>query len=222
MSVVIGAGSRRVATDHRAPSRATSPVPRLRASGDAVEFGRRDLALDASAPNRSSSRIRSTSPPTRPPTSLDAPKDWPVGLHLAALIAGDSGADGLAITGDTRYVADYLYREALSRLPEEDQRFLRRTAVVDQLCASLCDAVVDGVGAQERLRRLEAANLIRSQLLPAATASAITACSANPRPAGRNQRQRNPSPSAMRHPHLRAADGYEATGRLRRDGRRSA
>ncbi len=44
------------------------------------------------------------------------------------------------------------------QLPESVQRFLRRTAVLDQLCAPLCDALVGESGAQEQLRRLEASN----------------------------------------------------------------
>ena len=84
---------------------------------------------------------------------------WPVGLHLAALIAQDGAEDVVTISGDDRYVADYLYGEALSRQPEELQQFLRRTAVLDELSGPLCDAVLDDQGSQERLRRLEASNL---------------------------------------------------------------
>jgi LuxR family maltose regulon positive regulatory protein len=64
----------------------------------------------------------------------------------------------LSVAGDDRYVADYLYRESMAGLPEELQRFLRRTAVLDQLNASLCDAVVGEPGASEHLRVLEASN----------------------------------------------------------------
>jgi LuxR family maltose regulon positive regulatory protein len=56
-------------------------------------------------------------------------------------------------------VADYLYRESLIHLPETVQRFLRYTAVLDQLCAPLCDALLQGSGAQERLRLLEGSSL---------------------------------------------------------------
>ena len=56
-------------------------------------------------------------------------------------------------------MADYLYRESLIHLPRSVQRFLRRTAVLDQLCAPLCDALLDDSGAQQQLRGLEAANL---------------------------------------------------------------
>ena len=74
LSVVIGgvpAGSQLITA-----SRAEQPhLPRLRASGDAVEFGRATSRSTRPAPNRSSSGLRSPSPPTRRPTSLDAPKD---------------------------------------------------------------------------------------------------------------------------------------------------
>jgi LuxR family maltose regulon positive regulatory protein len=45
------------------------------------------------------------------------------------------------------------------QVPERDRRFLRRTAVLDQLCAPLCDAVVGESGGQDHLRRLEATNM---------------------------------------------------------------
>jgi LuxR family maltose regulon positive regulatory protein len=71
----------------------------------------------------------------------------------------DSHGQALTVSGDDRYVADYLYRELLLQLPESLQRFLRRTAVLDQLCAPLCDAVLEESGGQERLRGLEASSL---------------------------------------------------------------
>jgi LuxR family maltose regulon positive regulatory protein len=55
-------------------------------------------------------------------------------------------------------VADYLYRESLMLLPKKTQRFLRRTAVLDQMSAPLCDAVLGESGSQARLRALEASN----------------------------------------------------------------
>ena len=56
-------------------------------------------------------------------------------------------------------MADYLYRESLMQLPAGDQRFLRCTAVLDQLCAPLCEALLGEPDAQERLRNLEASGL---------------------------------------------------------------
>ena len=43
---------------------------------------------------------------------------WPVGIYLAALIANDTDGEALTVSGDDRYVADYLYRESLIQLPE--------------------------------------------------------------------------------------------------------
>jgi LuxR family maltose regulon positive regulatory protein len=84
---------------------------------------------------------------------------WPVGLQLAALIASESGGEGLTISGEDRYVADYLYRESLAKVPEKTQRFLRYTAVLDQLCAPLCDALLAGSDGQQELRDMEASNV---------------------------------------------------------------
>src|SRR4030095_15609794 len=85
---------------------------------------------------------------------------WPAGLYLAAVIASVSKGEVLTISGEERYVADYLYREALMQLPEDVQRFLRRTAVLDQLYAPLCDAIVEGSGSGGRLRGMEGTVLI--------------------------------------------------------------
>ena len=84
---------------------------------------------------------------------------WPVGLRLAAMIARDGDGEGLTVSGEDRYVTDYLYREAVMHLPPQVQRFLRCTAVLDQLCAPLCDALLAEPGAQQQLRSLEAANM---------------------------------------------------------------
>ena len=64
----------------------------------------------------------------------------------------------MAVSGDDRYVADYLYRESLSQQDAATQRFLRRTAVLDHLHGPLCDAVLDDSSGQERLQALEASN----------------------------------------------------------------
>jgi LuxR family maltose regulon positive regulatory protein len=81
-----------------------------------------------------------------------------VGVYLAALILRSEEAEDLTISGEDRYLADYLYRESLMLLPKKTQRFLRRSAVLDQLSGPLCDAVLGESGGQERLRELEASN----------------------------------------------------------------
>lgn len=143
-----------------AASRFEQPhLPRLRVSGDVLELRTSDLALDAVGAAQIFADAQVSLTPELAATVTERTEGWPVGIRLAAMIAHD-GADGeLAVAGDDRYVADYLYREALVHLPERLQRFLRFTAVLDQLCAPLCDALLGESGAQEQLRQLEAANL---------------------------------------------------------------
>jgi LuxR family transcriptional regulator, maltose regulon positive regulatory protein len=141
-------------------SRAEQPhLPRLRASGEALEFGLGDLALDVAGARQifATAEVRVT--PERAAAVTERTEGWPAGLYLAALIVKDSHGEESAVTGDDRYVADYLYREALIRQPEDMRRFLRRTAVLDQLCGPLCDAVLGSSDAAGQLRRLEAASL---------------------------------------------------------------
>jgi LuxR family maltose regulon positive regulatory protein len=189
-------------------SRSEQPhVQRLRVLGDALEVGVRELALDEAGAEQIFAGARVTLTRELAVAVTERTEGWPVGLYLAALIASDP-AGRQTISGDDRYVADYLYREALSQLSETDQTFLRHTAVLDQLCAPLCDAILDEPGAQEHLRRLEASNaflvpldrtrewyryhqLFREFLLG---------------------ELRRVEPEAIAKLHLRAADWYEANG----------
>jgi len=143
-----------------AASRSEQPhLPRLRASGEALEFGAGDLALDASGAWQIFANMQVSLTAELAAAVAERTEGWPVGLHLAALIAKEGHGPDRAVTGDDRYVADYLYGEALVRQPEDTQRFLRRTAVLDQLSGPLCDAVLGSSGAAGQLRRLEAASL---------------------------------------------------------------
>ena len=133
---------------------------------------------------------------------------WPVGLYLAAVIASDSHGDVLTISGDDRYVADYLYRESLMQLPEDVQRFLRRTAVLDQLSAPLCDAILDESGAEAQLRDLEATSLF---LVPLDRRRGWYRYHALFREFLLGELRRV-EPDVIAKLHLRAADWYESNG----------
>ncbi len=87
---------------------------------------------------------------------------WIAGLLLAALSVSDAADPETLISafgGDHYYVVDYLAEEVLSRQPEELQRFLLDTSVLDQLSAQLCDAVTGADSGAETLARLDDANL---------------------------------------------------------------
>jgi LuxR family transcriptional regulator, maltose regulon positive regulatory protein len=148
-----------------AASRSEQPhLPRLRASADALEFGASDLALDAAGAQQifANKQVRLT--PEQAAAVTERTEGWPAGLYLAAVIANQSRGQALTVTGDDPYVADYLYREAFIGQPADLQRFLRRTAVLDQLCGPLCDAVLGSSGSADRLRRLEATNMFVTSL----------------------------------------------------------
>jgi LuxR family maltose regulon positive regulatory protein len=141
-------------------SRCEQPhLPRLRAAGQVLELGAGDLALDAAGARQIFASAQVSLTPELAAVVTERTEGWPAGLYLAAVIARESRGQAPAVTGDDRYVSDYLYREALSQQPGDMQRFLRRTAVLDQLCGPLCDSVLRSCGAAGQLRRLEAAGM---------------------------------------------------------------
>ena len=194
-----------------AASRCEQPhLPRLRASGDALDFGVSDLALDSAGAEQifAGAQVALTSEQASAVT--ERTEGWPVGLYLAALVARDKSGLAATISGDDRYVSDYLYRESLSQLPESDQRFLRRTAVLDQLCAPLCEAVLGEPGAQRQLRRLEASN---SFLIPLDRRREWYRYHGLFREFLLGE-LRTVEPEVIAELHLRAADWYESNGSL--------
>src|SRR5262245_14639428 len=141
-------------------SRSEQPhLPRLRVSGEALEFGADDLALDAAGAQQIFANAQVSLSQEQATSVTERTEGWPAGLHFAAVIAKDSHGQAPDVAGNDRYVSDYLYRETLTQQPEDMQRFLRRTAVLDRLSGPLCDAVLESFGAAGQLRRLEAASL---------------------------------------------------------------
>ncbi len=71
---------------------------------------------------------------------------WISGLQLAALSMRDrDDADRFvrSFAGSNRFILDYLIEEVFRQQPPEVQDFLLQTAVLEQLTAPLCDAVID-------------------------------------------------------------------------------
>jgi LuxR family transcriptional regulator, maltose regulon positive regulatory protein len=99
---------------------------------------------------------------------------WLAGLHLAALSLhdrDDPAAFIKAFTGSHRYIVDYLGEEVLERQEPEIRDFLLHTAVLEQLCAPLCDALLEEAEDTPALRpssailhTLEKANLFLAPL----------------------------------------------------------
>lgn len=133
-------------------------LARLRMSGGAWEVTARDLALDARQARVVFERAGVTVSDDDLKMLVDRCEGWPTGIFLCVLLAR-AGGDPASISGDDRYLADYLYRECVGRLPDDTQAFLRRTAVLEQLSAAPCNALLQTDDARARLQEIEAANL---------------------------------------------------------------
>jgi LuxR family maltose regulon positive regulatory protein len=71
---------------------------------------------------------------------------WIAGLQLAALAMrqrSDLSQFVAAFTGSNRFVLDYLAAEVLDQLPARLHRFILQTAILERMCAPLCDAVLE-------------------------------------------------------------------------------
>jgi LuxR family maltose regulon positive regulatory protein len=64
-----------------------------------------------------------------------------------------------SFSGENRYVLDFLFEEVFQRQPREIQDFLLRTCILEQLCATLCDAVNLRQDSRAMLGILERRNL---------------------------------------------------------------
>ena len=87
---------------------------------------------------------------------------WVVGLQLAALALQNLPNDQDFIEtfhGTHRYILDYLAEEVLRQKDEEIRHFMFQTAVLEKICAPLCNAVTGKTDSQVLLLQLEQANL---------------------------------------------------------------
>jgi len=87
---------------------------------------------------------------------------WLVALQLLGLsLQGYANPGNLLeeVSGDQRYILDYLTDEVLGRQSQEVQTFLRSASILERLNSSLCDAVIESLGSQQMLEQLEQANL---------------------------------------------------------------
>lgn len=87
---------------------------------------------------------------------------WVAGLQLAALAIQrqeDVSHFIQNFAGDNRHIVDYLAQEVLEGLPAEDRDFLLKTSILERMCAPLCEFVTGQKSVQEKLERLEGANL---------------------------------------------------------------
>jgi LuxR family maltose regulon positive regulatory protein len=154
-------------------------LSRLRARGQLVDIRLDDLRFSAAEAGAFLENTMGLRLPVEVQALLaERTEGWPAGLQLAALGLrgrGDNEAFVRSLRGTDRFIADYLVEEVLQRQSPDVQVFLLQTSILDRLCGSLCDAVLQtheegsssvviGRHAQVMLEYLERANLFLTPL----------------------------------------------------------
>ena len=151
-------------------SRADPPfsLARLRARHQMTEIRQQDLRFEQSETAVFLNQLMALDLPETAVAALEKRTEgWVAGLQMAALsLQGQTDAEAYIqrFTSSNRFIFDYLAEEVLARRPEGTRDFLLQTAVLDKLCAPLCDAVLNIPEAadsqsQQILEQLESANL---------------------------------------------------------------
>jgi LuxR family transcriptional regulator, maltose regulon positive regulatory protein len=146
-------------------TRADPPLPlaRLRSTGDMVEVRMSELRFtpaEAAALVGRTAGIALADPDLA--DLVGRTEGWPAGVYLAALSLRGHPSPGTFVrqfSGDSRYIADLLIEEVLSRQPAHIRRFLARTAILGEFSAPLADAVLGSADAAEIIGTLERENL---------------------------------------------------------------
>jgi len=153
-------------------TRADPPLPlaRWRARSQLLELRQQDLRFTPEEAADFLNQVMALSLTAADVETLNRRTEgWIAGLQMAAVSLQnrpDTTNFVQNFSGSHRYILDYLMEEVLSRQPEEVVHFLLQTAVLERLCAPLCDAIseasdglVETNHAQTILEKLDTANL---------------------------------------------------------------
>ncbi len=144
------------------------PLARLHAQRELTEIRAPDLRF---TPEESAKFLTNVMGLTLEPTAIEAlearTEGWIAGLQMAALsMDGQTDpTDFLAGLGDSHhFITDYLLEEVLNRQPAARREFLIKSAVLERMSGSLCEAVTGVADGDTMLRELEQANLFIAPL----------------------------------------------------------
>ncbi|MFO7680460.1 MAG: LuxR C-terminal-related transcriptional regulator [Chloroflexota bacterium] len=152
-------------------TRADPPLPlaRWRARGQLAELRQQELRFTPEETADFLNRVMTLSLPTADVQILNRRTEgWIAGLQMAAVsLQGrpDAAEFVQSFGGSHRYILDYLMEEVLSRQPEAVTRFLLQTAVLDRMCAPLCDAILEAGEWRLRLSAHDEITTPHSQLI---------------------------------------------------------
>ena len=198
-------------------SRTALRLGRLRAERRCAEFGPADLAFDADEAADVLTLAGVDASKEDVHRLLERTEGWPAGIYLAAVALRervDLAAAPAKISGSDAYIVDFFRDELMVRESPETVRFLLRTAVLGQLSAALCDAVLDTTGSAARLAEIERRNLFLVPLDHHREWYRYHRLFAETLVAELRRRE----PGEEQRVHRRAARWYESTGRGRAGG----
>ncbi len=135
------------------------PLARLRAQGRLIEIGTDELALWGRDAETLIRRAGVLLPRQEAAALADRLEGWPAALYLAALSVR-SGADASTVSGDDRFLADFLEAEHLAGLSPAQRIFATQTSVFEQLTAETCDSLLDRSDSHRMLSSLEGAGVL--------------------------------------------------------------
>ena len=139
------------------------PIAALRVAEPLLEIGPYELALSR---REAEILLRASGvelDETELAELLQRTEGWAAGLRLAAFASSKTGRE--AVRRATTVTSPTISRsEYLSRLEPRVLRFLRRTSVLERMCAPLCNAVLSSRGSAAELEEIERANLFLVQL----------------------------------------------------------
>ena len=150
------------------------PLPRWRVRGLMSEIRDADLRFTEAEATVFLNQVMGLNLTTEDVTALEKRTEgWVASLKLAGLamqsptVLPQDRHDFVAnFTGSDRYIVDYLLEEVLHQQSPHIQEFLLETAVLDRLCASLCDDILtdNTQSSASVLAYLEQANLFLTPL----------------------------------------------------------
>ena len=139
------------------------PLARLRGRGQSTELRVADLRFTFSEAAEFLNQVMGLDLAPDDIVALETRTEgWIAGLHMASLSMhgqADTTAFIKSFTGSHHFVLDYLVEEVLHQQSESVQTFLLKTAVLDRLTGSLCDAITGKDNGRQTLEYLEQANL---------------------------------------------------------------
>lgn len=139
------------------------PLARLRGRGELAELRAADMRFTADEAATFLNQMMGLGLSAVDIDALESRTEgWIAGLQLAALSMrehSEATAFIEAFTGSNRFVIDYLGEEVLQHQPDPVRSFLLRTALLERMCASLCDALTGRTDSGEMLNALERDNL---------------------------------------------------------------